>query len=1332
MGRPERPLDPEAGPVQRLAHELRALRRAAGGPSYREMAREAGFSATTLSQAAAGERLPSLAVLQGYVRACGGDPGDWEPRWKEAETAVAVSGDGDDGAPYRGLARFEPGDRHLFFGRDRMIEELCRLVSDHRLAVLFGASGSGKSSLLRAGMIPRIREEITRLGGTAVLRVFTPGERPAQTYGRLLAPSAAAGPVGWVVVDQFEEVFTLCRDRAERARFIDLLLAARDPGNRLRVLLIVRADFYARCAEHRALADVLSGAGMLLGPMTADELREAVVRPAQAAGLLVERELTARIVEDVLDQPGALPMLSHALLETWRRRKGRMLTLAGYEAAGGVRGAIAATADQVYDALSPARAETARNLLLRLVEPGRTGAVTGAGTGGQDASAGSGRVGQLPAGAVGGESSPVLRDPSRRLLSRWDGARPGRPAAAAPDTRRPVSRAELAEWADPGVPAVVERLAEARLVTVDEEGVQLAHEALLTCWPRLCGWLDEDRERLRHHRALTDAARVWREHHHDPGSLYRGSRLARVEELFPDRAWDRALTAPERDFLRASLQSRTAERDAAERSARRARTLVTALSAVLALALLTGVAAWDQACEARRQRTDTAARRIAAVADALRTTDPRAAMRLGVAAWRISPLPESRRALLGALTQPERDAFSDPAPGDGPRRFLIGSGRTLLSVADGRWTAWDVAAHRRTGSGRLPAGPHTVDAVSPDGRLLALATAEGPRLWDTVTGTWTGGPPRRTAAPYDLVFTPGGDGYLLSGTGTGTGSDMGSGGRVEDAADDDRVELRSVVDGRPLSVTRGTAGAANVAVFPGGRTVATCPVGGAPTVREAGRVLAGDWDRARGMCGETSALVPGPRGTTRFAVLSESGVRVWDTVTGRTVADLPAPLPSHAAFSPDGAFLATANRGEICVWRLAAPETPVFHHALNNQRLYGGLAWDPGRPVLRYLEGGTVHSLDVTAPTTGAWRNRPLDRVLLSPDGRTLATAERTGTHYTFRLMPTNGAGTSRTLPVPPPPVSRDRALPVVPADTVPLMAFGPDGSTFAYGVSAPGRQAAPQRITVWDVRAGRRTAALDATTPDEAGAVISLALSPDARTLYTAGTDASGETVDEEWDVSSGRRTTVLHGLAGVHLAVHPDGSLLLADDGMVTRPLGRPVRRALVRGDEVGALAFDRSGTLLAAGDVSGRVALWDGELRRRSGVLRNVFPSPVGDTPEAVGALAVSPDGRTLAVGGDAGTLQLWDVATQQPLGGPVPTAGEGIQSVSFSADSTTLYVAAPHVPLQRYAVDPARAVDRVCARAAGGLTRDQWRTYAPETPYRTTCDQVVPAAPHRPVA
>ncbi|MCZ0988021.1 hypothetical protein O1M54_24260 [Streptomyces diastatochromogenes] len=137
--------------------------------------------------------------------------------------------------------------------------------------------------------------------------MLTPGDRPAATYGHLLTP-AAGEPESWVVVDQFEEVFTLCRDRAERARFIDLLLAARDPDSRLKVLIAVRADFYARCAEHRDLADVLHRAGLLVGPMTADELREAVVGPAQAVGHLVERELTARIVEEVLDQPGGLPM----------------------------------------------------------------------------------------------------------------------------------------------------------------------------------------------------------------------------------------------------------------------------------------------------------------------------------------------------------------------------------------------------------------------------------------------------------------------------------------------------------------------------------------------------------------------------------------------------------------------------------------------------------------------------------------------------------------------------------------------------------------------------------------------------------------------------------------------------------------------------------------------------------------------------------------------------------------------------------------------------------------------------------------------------------------
>jgi WD40 repeat protein/transcriptional regulator with XRE-family HTH domain len=1242
MGRPERPLDPADGPVQRLAHQLRELRRTAGGPSYRAMAKSAGFSATTLSQAAAGERLPSLAVVQGYVRACEGDPAEWEPRWKEAEAAGAAREESEDTAPpYRGLARFEPGDHELFFGRDRLVEELSELVCGHRFAAVFGASGSGKSSLLRAGLIPRLQQEIAGRGRPAVLRVLTPGDRPASTYGPLLAP-AADEPESWVVVDQFEEVFTLCRDKAERARFIDLLLAARDPESRLRVLIAVRADFYPRCGEHRELADALRGAGLLVGPMTADELREAVTKPAQAVGLLVERELTARLVEEVLDQPGGLPMLSHALLETWRRRRSRMLTLAAYEAAGGVRGAIAASAEEVYGRLTAPQASTARRLLLRMVEPGR----------------------------------------------------------GTPDTRRPLTGAERDEWACPDVPVVVERLARARLLTVDEEGVHLAHEALITCWPRLHGWIEEDRELLRHHRALTEAARAWLEHDRDPGALYRGTRLARAEEHFPDHARDPALTRAEREFLGAAFEARAAERRAAARSARRARTLAVTLSAMLAVALVAGLAAWTQHRDNQRRRTDDAARRVAEVADALRTTDPRTAQLLGVAAWRIAALPEARRALLGALAQPELDTFSDPAPGDAPSRFLVGSGRTLLSVDGRTWRTWDVATHRRKAAGRLPTDGRVLSAT-PDARVLAVSGDDGVRLWDTATARWTGATMPVSAT---VEFGGGSRGYLVS------------------SMNDDRVRLRSLAHGAVVFETR-APGETNVAPSADDRLVAVCPSGHTPQVWDTAhhRTLPGAWEHARGVCDDDhSMLVFGGSSGGRLAAVSGSGVRVWDTGSGRQVAALDEPGVENASFSADGAFLSTAGADEIRVWRLSSPTTPVFRHPLNNQHLYGGLAWDPARPVLRYLESGTVHSLDLAAAVTSVWRAHPLDNVLLSPDGRTLATADRSGSNYRFQLLDTRDGHVLRTLPPPPFPVSRDPADPVVPQDTMSLMAFSPDGTTLAYGVSAPGREAAPQRFTVWDLARSRARTTLDLATPKSAAAVVSLALGPGGRTLYTTRTPLIGELSDEVWDTAHHRRTAVLSGLAGSHLAVRPDGGLLVGDNHTARLPSGTVTGRNLVQGDEIGALAFASDGSRLAAGDQTGRVALWDGSLRHRAGVLRNVFPAPLGDTAEAVSALALSPDGRTLAVGGDAGTLQLWDIATRQPLGGPLTTPGESIGSLAFSSDSGTLYAAGDHVPLQRYAVDTSRAGGRVCARAGGtGLTRAQWRTYVPDAPYRRVC-------------
>ncbi|MGY1498440.1 nSTAND1 domain-containing NTPase [Streptomyces sp. QTS52] len=1248
MGRPERPLDPIAGPVPRLAHELRKLRRNAGTPSYRAMAETAGFSGTTLSQAAAGERLPSLAVVQGYVRACGGDPAEWELKWKEAEAEAAGTAREDDAnatPPYRGLARFEPADQGLFFGRDRLAQELLQLVCAHRFAAVIGASGSGKSSLLRAGLIPRLQREIADRGRPAALRVLTPGDRPATTYAHLLAP-AADEPESWVVVDQFEEVFTLCRDRTERARFIELLLATRDPGSRLRVLIAVRADFYPRCGEHRELADALNGTGLLVGPMTADELREAVVKPAQEAGLLVERELTARIVEEVLDEPGGLPMLSHALLETWRRRKGRMLTLGAYQAAGGVHGAIAASAEEAYGQLTAPQAAAARRLLLRMVEPGQ----------------------------------------------------------GTPDTRRPLTRTEREEWASPDVTSVVERLARARLLTVDEEGAQLAHEALIRCWPRLHGWIEEDRERLRHHRRLTEAARVWLEHDRDPGALYRGTRLARAAELFADHEDDPSLTVPEREFLTAALAAHEAECRAAARSTRRARAAVGVLSAVLAVALVAGLVAWTQSRDNERRRTEDAARRIATVADSLRTTDPRTAQLLGVAAWRVAELPETRRALLGSLGQQELDAFGDPAPGDGPSRHLIDSGRTLLSVEGRVWRTWDVARHRRIAEGRLPEHGTVLEA-SPDGRLLAFAGDDGVRLWDMVAERWFGD--RLPALAY-IRFAA--RTYVVS------------------SMDNARVEVRSAADGKLLWETESDD--TEAAPSADGRMVAVCPRGGGPVrVRDLpkARTVHGSWEDAGDLCGrEWSWLMLG--GGQRLAAVTASGVRLWDVRSGKQLADLSDPGVQYAALSEDGTFLATADGQEIRVWRVGV-DAPVLRHSLDNQHLYRGLAWDPARPVLRYLEAGTVHSLDVATVVTSAWQDRPVDDVLIAPDGRTFATARRTGDTYRFELRDTTPAGRLlRTLPPTPLPVSSDPTQPVVPEDVSPRLAFDPEGKALAYAVSADGRTASPQRLTVWDVTEGRVRTTLDLATRTSDGAVITMALGPDARTLQLARASAVGELTNETWDLVHHRRTAVLPALASGHLAVRPDDGLLVGDNRTVALPGGRATARNLVQGDEIGALAFAPDGSRFAAGDQTGRVALWDGKFRQQEAILPNRFPALAedlsdaltGDTSEAVSALAVSPDGRTLAVGGEAGSLQLWDLATQQPLGGPLTTRGEAIDSVAFAADSGTVYAGSVHVPLQRYTIEPSKAVASVCARAGGAeLTRAQWRTYVRDVPYRRVC-------------
>ncbi|MDQ0753340.1 WD40 repeat protein/transcriptional regulator with XRE-family HTH domain [Streptomyces africanus] len=1274
MGRREKPVDPDAGPVQRLAHDLRVLREKAGKPPYREIAQRAGYSITAVSQAAAGEQLPSLAVVRAYAEALDGDPDEWERRWRKADAEVRAPAP-DERPPYRGLARFEPDDSDLFFGREGLVTDLRELVREHRFAAVFGASGSGKSSLLRAGLIPRLRQA-AGAERPAVIRVLTPGERPARTHQQALVARDGDAET-WVIVDQFEELFTLCHDRAERDRFLALLLAALRPESRLRIVVAVRGDFYGHCADHRELAEAVCRANLLVGPLGRDELREVITGPAGTAGLTVERALTARIVDEVVDQPGALPMLSHALLETWRRRRGRMLTLAAYEEAGGVRGAIAATAEEAYGGLPAEQGRVARRILLRLIAPG-------------------------------------------------DGTA---------DTRRPASRAELGS----GARDVLERLAAARLVTLDGDSVELAHEALITGWPRLAGWIEEGRDRLRAQRRLGEAARGWEELERDPGALYRGARLARAEELFARRsdggstgrirpeggpAWsvrrggelqrvepdddptrssepDDDLTPLERAFLTASLAARGAELEAESRAARRTRFLGVGLAVGLVLALAAGLIAWQRDRVSEEEAAKATARRLATVADSLRSTDPRTAALLGAAAWKTAPLTESRSALLGALAQPERDAFTDPRVGRDVRHFLTDGGRTLLSADDGTVTVRNVADHKVTATHHLPSGTEVV-AAGPGSRFLDVMAPDGDeKLWSLPRGG--------SVAELGDVSLQGsaddGSAYLtgpLDGPGT--------------------VRLHRANDGKVLFSTGMPRPLSSVAVGPGGRLLALCPAGGPLQLWDAarGKRLPGDWEKAdKTLCGTGTGADGGsrllrfsPDGKRLAAVYGTTAV-VWDVASGRTLGDFTSGDDvgfTQAGLSPDGEFLATADDHELAVWRLATGGTQVFHRPLSGADMRG-LTWDAGsHRLLRYLDGATVHTLDLTDRLTPRWQSTPADASLLSPDGAALATVTRSGGGYRFELRSTR-TGTVRAHATLGP-------LSNLSDEETPLPAFSPDGRTLAVADTASTHGSPRLRFTVWDVGGHRVRTVIDTSGAADRPATA-LALGPGGRTLL-AVRDAAGSQVTEVWDTRNHRRSRAIPGPSGAGLTVRPDGGLLVGSDDQYADPVsGKVTGRALADGREVTALAFSPDGSRLAVGDTTGHVTLWDGDLRHRAGALTGTSDTVSEGEPEAVEALAFSSDGSTLAVGGANGTLRLWDTGGQQLLGSDLPTPGDEIRSLAFAEDGGTVYASGPNVPLQRFPVAPDQAVRTICARAGGGLTETQWRTYVPDAPYEPVC-------------
>lgn len=480
----------------------------------------------------------------------------------------------DELCPYRGLNAFKEEDAEIFFGRRKTLEEMVARFKDSRLLTVIGPSGSGKSSVVRAGLLPMLRNgAIPGSEQWVYLPVFVPGSTPLKNMLMTLslaergaAPEAEAdtaetpdfsaeiaalvaepgrlvqqiterlGVNVVMVIDQFEEIFTLCDNETERRAFVEGLLAlVQTPDTSHRVIITMRVDFEPKLAIYPQLQEAIEANTVRLTPLTAADLREAIEEPARRIGLKFEEGLIDHLLNDILGEPAALPLLQFTLLKLWENRDRNRITWEDYRRLGGGRQALARSADELYNSLIPEDQVTARRLLLRLVRPG--------------------------------EGMEVTSQRMRRvdLYSRSDA----------------VDR----------IDRVLQKFIDARLLrltrgaTPFDDQIEVAHEALVRNWPTLVGWLEDEREALRQRRRLTAAAERWNEMGCSDDLLLRGVELE--EALRYDD-----LNELENNFIKASQQARADEIEKAQQVAnelRRRNRIITAASIVAGMVAVVAI-----------------------------------------------------------------------------------------------------------------------------------------------------------------------------------------------------------------------------------------------------------------------------------------------------------------------------------------------------------------------------------------------------------------------------------------------------------------------------------------------------------------------------------------------------------------------------------------------------------------------------------------------------------------------------------------------------------------------------------------------------------------------
>lgn len=1171
--------------------------------------------------------------------------------------------------PYRGLAPFRPADHTLFFGREGLVAALLDRLARSRVLGVLGPSGSGKSSLVLAGLLPALARGALPGSERWQVAVCVPGQTPYSALAGALAAlppisdapatieqqlersphaldsiarAAVRGPDDRLVliIDQFEELLMSADGASDTAAFADLLLRAVDvPGGPLSLVVVLRADFYGHLVEHPELAAALKANHALVGPMNQLELAEAVRQPAFIAGLRVEDSLVEAVVHDVAGQAGALPLLSHALRETWRRREGRVLTLAGYRDAGEVRGAIAQSAEAVVASIGQWQEPTVRRLFLRLVNLGE----------------------------------------------------------GAEDTRR---RAELAEL--PGdQEALVPHLVDARLLTIDETTVEVAHEALIREWPRLRAWLDEDREGLRLHRHLTAAATAWDESGRDHNELYRGPRLQTALTWATLHQPD--LNRIEGAFLDAGRELREREQHSLRRTNSRLRRLLAGIGVLAVLALVAAIVAVTQQHRARAgERTARAATRSSDLNRLIAQSKVEAkgqtdlSTLLALEANRLDDSADTQATILNALMGDSRwlGSYGDSGGSAGAGPVALTPGGALVRVTNaGVLQHWDATTQQPLGPDiqlAVPGGKIDRSIVAFGRTVFALSAADTVRVYDLSTGAPVGPLIRhpidgddRTERPLELspdetvLYVAGGPGSSSPNTGFGVVS---------------RFDVHTgALLGPPW---RGhTAGINALRLSPDGRRLAT---GG----RDANIIV---WDTATGapvlppLQGHRSALADlawSPDGSTlASASWTPPELVLWDSSQGSLLrrTALAHAVPVTIAYGPGGVIATAGPEGRVDFW-----DASTLAPARKGLQLHGaalGPVFAPdGKSIFVTGERPSHWALDGSSNLGTLVAGGAPENAWWSPDGRLLALAGLNGPVELFDAASKASLG---PLPDPPPESPFTRAV-----------AFSPDGRSLAV--------TGGQGLQVYDLSS--RTVRFKI-----AGNVFSqayrIAFSPDSHLIAVGGRQgvvlydsATGAMVDQPISIPM-----MAGNSAGVIPTFSPDGRLLYI------YPFLQPLsiydlqeHRMSVKG-ETPIQGFDVTpdGRQLAAGLLGGKVALLNADTAQPIG-------QPIVVGAQEVFVIRFTNGARRLITYALDQVARVVDLGTRQVFDPGFPSGM--VQTIlSTSPDGQLLALPADHGTVL-WDIDPQRWRQRACEVVGRNLTRYEWAKYMPNSGlYRKTCDQ-----------